>query len=269
MCAVARLGDGSRQDEGPSAGAGRETGSARVAGRDPCGSTSSGWTGCGLDGSSHAATRCRPRPRVVEWLDAEPHRTAKEIFDRLRREHPGMFLPGQLRTLQRRVQGLAPSRRPSSRVCRSDRSVPKALLHHRPQTPIRTTWLPTQRHRSRSGRSGPRSRGPARTGGVPAVHDPGFRMARRTGTGCKSASNGAWCRVRGDFGNAMAAPPGAGAAVLLAPDSHHPFQIQGAPSPSTSRRGAVARLPSRWTCCAKAAGCGSVSRLAALSTAAF
>ena len=43
-------------------------------------------------------------PRVVEWLEAEPHRTAKELFGRLRREHPGMFLPGQLRTLQRRVK---------------------------------------------------------------------------------------------------------------------------------------------------------------------
>ena len=43
-------------------------------------------------------------PRVVEWLEAEPHRTAKELFDRLRREHPRMFLPGQLRTLQRRVK---------------------------------------------------------------------------------------------------------------------------------------------------------------------
>ena len=43
-------------------------------------------------------------PRVVEWLEAEPHRTAKELFGRLRQEHPGMFLPGQLRTLQRRVK---------------------------------------------------------------------------------------------------------------------------------------------------------------------
>ena len=43
-------------------------------------------------------------PRVVDWLEAEPHRTAKELFDRLRREHPGMFPPGQLRTLQRRVR---------------------------------------------------------------------------------------------------------------------------------------------------------------------
>ena len=32
-------------------------------------------------------------PRVVEWLQAEPHRTAKELFDRLRGERPGMFLP--------------------------------------------------------------------------------------------------------------------------------------------------------------------------------
>ena len=43
-------------------------------------------------------------PRVVEWLEAEPHRTAKELFDRLRREHPEMFPPGQLWTLQRRVR---------------------------------------------------------------------------------------------------------------------------------------------------------------------
>ena len=43
-------------------------------------------------------------PRVVQWLEAEPDRTAKELFDRLRREHPGMFVPGQLRTLQRRVK---------------------------------------------------------------------------------------------------------------------------------------------------------------------
>ena len=28
----------------------------------------------------------------------------KELFDRLRREQPGVFLPGQLRTLQRRVR---------------------------------------------------------------------------------------------------------------------------------------------------------------------
>ena len=43
-------------------------------------------------------------PRVVQWLEAEPHRTAKEVFERLQREHPGMFQPGQLRTLQRRVK---------------------------------------------------------------------------------------------------------------------------------------------------------------------
>ncbi len=43
-------------------------------------------------------------PSVVQWLEAEPHRTGKELFERLRRKHPGMFLPGQLRTLQRRVR---------------------------------------------------------------------------------------------------------------------------------------------------------------------
>ena len=41
---------------------------------------------------------------MVQWLEAEPNRTPKELFDRLRREHPGMFVPGQLRTLQRRVK---------------------------------------------------------------------------------------------------------------------------------------------------------------------
>ena len=41
---------------------------------------------------------------MVQWLEAEPDRTAKELFDRLRREHPGMFVPVQLRTLQRRVK---------------------------------------------------------------------------------------------------------------------------------------------------------------------
>ena len=43
-------------------------------------------------------------PRIVQWLETEPHRTAKELFDRLCREQPGVFLPGQLRTLQRRVR---------------------------------------------------------------------------------------------------------------------------------------------------------------------
>ena len=43
-------------------------------------------------------------PGVVQWLEAEPQRTAKELFERLQREHPGMFVPGQLRTLQRRVK---------------------------------------------------------------------------------------------------------------------------------------------------------------------
>ena len=47
-----------------------------------------------------------PSGRVwpVDWLEAEPHRTAKELFERLQREHPGVFPTGQLRTLQRRVK---------------------------------------------------------------------------------------------------------------------------------------------------------------------
>jgi hypothetical protein len=43
-------------------------------------------------------------PRICGWLDAEPDRTAKEVFERLRCEVPGQFTDGQLRTLQRRVK---------------------------------------------------------------------------------------------------------------------------------------------------------------------
>ena len=61
MCAVARLGQNSRRDEGPSTGAARHAGSARAVGRDPRGSTSPGSPGRRCDGPSDAATRCRPR----------------------------------------------------------------------------------------------------------------------------------------------------------------------------------------------------------------
>jgi hypothetical protein len=43
-------------------------------------------------------------PRVVAWLETEPNRTAKELFERLRGERPGDFSLAQLRTLQRRVK---------------------------------------------------------------------------------------------------------------------------------------------------------------------
>jgi hypothetical protein len=43
-------------------------------------------------------------PRVVTWLETEPDRTAKELFERLRAEHPAAVSAGQLRTLQRRVK---------------------------------------------------------------------------------------------------------------------------------------------------------------------
>jgi len=41
--------------------------------------------------------------RVVNWLESEPDRTAKELFDRLQTDQPD-FSAGQLRTLQRRVK---------------------------------------------------------------------------------------------------------------------------------------------------------------------
>ncbi len=43
-------------------------------------------------------------PLVCRWLEAEPDRTANEIFQRLQAEQPGVFLDGQVRTLQRRIQ---------------------------------------------------------------------------------------------------------------------------------------------------------------------
>lgn len=41
---------------------------------------------------------------VLSWLQADPDATAKSLFERLDREHPGRFPKGQLRTLQRRVR---------------------------------------------------------------------------------------------------------------------------------------------------------------------
>jgi hypothetical protein len=43
-------------------------------------------------------------PLVRTWLEAEPDRTAKELFERLHEERPGAFTDGQIRTLQRRVR---------------------------------------------------------------------------------------------------------------------------------------------------------------------
>jgi hypothetical protein len=43
-------------------------------------------------------------PRVVNWLESDPDRTAKELFQCLRDENPSVFAEGQLRTLQRRVK---------------------------------------------------------------------------------------------------------------------------------------------------------------------
>jgi hypothetical protein len=42
-------------------------------------------------------------PRVQEWLEAEPERTAKELLQRLQSQLPGEFPNGLLRTLQRRT----------------------------------------------------------------------------------------------------------------------------------------------------------------------
>ena len=41
---------------------------------------------------------------AVEWLEAEPERTAKSIFEELQDKYPGKFKDGQLRTMQRHVK---------------------------------------------------------------------------------------------------------------------------------------------------------------------
>jgi len=43
-------------------------------------------------------------PRVLAWLEAEPDRVARELFERLQSEQAGVFPDGQLRTFQRRVK---------------------------------------------------------------------------------------------------------------------------------------------------------------------
>lgn len=58
--------------------------------------------------SRHWRTRKDPFeqvwPTIVLWLENEPERTSKELFERLTCLHPGDFGPGQIRTLQRRVR---------------------------------------------------------------------------------------------------------------------------------------------------------------------
>lgn len=43
-------------------------------------------------------------PLLLQWLNQEPHATAKSLFRRLNTEMPNCFKPGQYRTLQRRVK---------------------------------------------------------------------------------------------------------------------------------------------------------------------
>jgi hypothetical protein len=43
-------------------------------------------------------------PLLQQWLNEEPHATAKGLFTRLNTEMPNRFKPGQYRTLQRRVK---------------------------------------------------------------------------------------------------------------------------------------------------------------------
>ena len=38
------------------------------------------------------------------WFEAEPFRTSRELLERLMAEHPDVFTPGQIRTVQRRLK---------------------------------------------------------------------------------------------------------------------------------------------------------------------
>ena len=44
-------------------------------------------------------------PELLNWLECDPDSTATELFSKLRERHPGVYVEGQLRTLQRRVHG--------------------------------------------------------------------------------------------------------------------------------------------------------------------
>ena len=53
-------------------------------------------------------TRKDPLEAVIvdlrAWFDEQPDRNAKELLERLKREHPGVVGDGQMRTLQRRLK---------------------------------------------------------------------------------------------------------------------------------------------------------------------
>ena len=49
-------------------------------------------------------------PLLLAWLESDPDRTAKDLLDQLAHEQPGVFVEGQLRTLQRRVKDWRRSR---------------------------------------------------------------------------------------------------------------------------------------------------------------
>ena len=44
-------------------------------------------------------------PQLLDWLQQDPDITVKELFEKLRSKYPDEYSDGQLRTLQRRVQG--------------------------------------------------------------------------------------------------------------------------------------------------------------------
>ena len=66
--------------------------------------------------------RTRPDPfaevwaEVREMLEREPGLEAKTVFDELARRHPGKFVAGQLRTLQRRAKGWRATEGPGKEV---------------------------------------------------------------------------------------------------------------------------------------------------------
>ena len=111
---VARVGCGSRGDEGPTADRARHGGSTRAAGRDPRGSTSLRRVGCRRDDPPDAPARCRPR-RIPEGSRARvARRRGAADAPSPASDHHDTGVPGRARSddlaLRRAVAG---SRSPS------------------------------------------------------------------------------------------------------------------------------------------------------------
>ena len=100
-------------------------------------------------------------PRVVEWLEAEPHRTGEGALRPSAAGAPRDVSPGPAPDSAAPRQGLASSRRPPSRVRRSDRRVPRSCRVTEVRRRFERLGFRLGAVDPDPGRSGPRSCGPA------------------------------------------------------------------------------------------------------------